>query len=46
MRITISILGQIVMDTIEIATTHDLDVEIKHVIFTFCSFLKETSLKK
>ena len=29
MWITIAIIGQIVMDTIEIATTHDLDVEIK-----------------
>ena len=29
MWITIAIIGQIVMDTIEIVITHDLDVEIK-----------------
>ena len=42
MWITIAIIGQIVVDTIEIATTHDLDVEIKqcqshHFYFLFFS---------
>ena len=50
MWITKAIIGQIVVDTIEIATTHDLDVDIKqcqsYIIFIFCSFLKETSLEK